>query len=189
MRYLHYSLRTEKAYGYWMRRFVRFRQCAIRATWEREVTAFLTMLATVRRVSSSTHNQALSALLFLYREVLGVELPWLDGFSGPRPERIPVVLTREEVRALLRAWKSDATDRPPSVRHGHAADGGDALRVKDVDFDKRVIIVREAKGNKDRVVMLPIVHCGPARPVRRGARLLGGDRAAQRAGRRGAVRA
>lgn len=103
-RYLHYSLRTEKAYVYWIRMFVRWsgmRHPRDMAT--REVEAFLTMLSTQRRVSSSTHKQALSALVFLYKEVLGVELAWLQDLQRPAyARRIPTVLTRDEVGALLR---------------------------------------------------------------------------------------
>jgi integron integrase len=122
-----------------------------------QVQAFLTMLAAHRHVSASTHNQALSALLFLYREVLGLELPWMDDLQRPgRTRRIPSVLTREEVALLLAAL-------PPGiglVAHllygtGMRLMEGLRLRVKDVDFDRHVIVVRQAKGNKDRVVMLP----------------------------------
>lgn len=103
-----------------------------------EVEALLSMLANERKVSSSTHNQALSALLFLYREVLNVDLPWLANVSRPQQtKRIPTVLTKDEVSGLLAHLE------------------GIRLRIKDVDFDRSVIIVREAKGNKDRVVMLP----------------------------------
>ena len=102
-RYLHYSLRTEKAYVYWIRMFVRWSGMRHpRDLGQQEVQAFLTMLATQRRVSASTHNQALSALLFVYREVLGRELPWMAELQRPaHPRRIPAVLTREEVKALL----------------------------------------------------------------------------------------
>ena len=108
-RYLHYSLRTEKAYVYWVRFFVRWHGMRHpRDMGPREVEAFLAMLASERRVSSSTHNQALSALLFLYREVLRVDLPWLEQVSRPtRPRRLPTVLTREEVAALLGEMEGD----------------------------------------------------------------------------------
>lgn len=102
-RYLHYSLRTEKAYVYWIRMFVRWSGLRHpREMGEPEVKAFLTMLATQRRISSSTHNQALSALLFLYREVLGSQLPWMADLQRPsHVKRIPTVLTREDNKALL----------------------------------------------------------------------------------------
>jgi integron integrase len=158
VRYLHYSLRTEKAYVYWVRMFVRWSGLRHpRELGAREVEAFLTMLAAERRVSSSTHNQALSALLFLYKEVLGTELAWMDGLQRPAyTRRIPTVLTRDEVSALL-----GEMDEPVSLiarllyGTGMRLMEGMRLRVKDVDFDRNVIVVREAKGNKDRVVMLP----------------------------------
>ena len=165
-RYLHYSLSTEKAYLYWIRFFVRWHGLKHpRDMSAPEVEAFLTMLATQRRVSSSTHNQALSSLLFLYREVLGLELPWMDGITRPGyTRRIPTVLTREEVASLLGALDSTIG----LVAHllygtGMRLMEGLRLRVKDVDFDRHVIVVREAKGNKDRVVMLPRSLAGPLR--------------------------
>jgi len=158
VRYLHYSLRTEKAYVYWVRTYVRWSGLRHpRELGEREVKAFLTMLATDRQVSSSTHNQALSALLFLYKEVLGVELPWMADLQRPAyTRRIPSVLTREEVGALLGAMTEPAS-LVARLMYGTGMRLMEAmrLRVKDVDFDRNVIIVREAKGNKDRVVMLP----------------------------------
>ena len=112
IRYLHYSLSTEKAYLYWVRFFVRWsgRSEGMRHPRDmgvREVEAFLTMLATERRVSASTHNQALSALLFLYREVLAIDLPWLDDINRPaQKRRIPSVLTKEEVARQARPGES-----------------------------------------------------------------------------------
>ena len=157
-RYLHYSLTTEKAYLYWVRYFVRWQGLRHpRDMGAPEVQGFLTMLATQRHVSSSTHNQALSALLFLYREVLGVQLPWLQDIQRPtRPRRIPTVLTRDEVAAVLAGLEGPVG----LVAHllygtGMRLMEGLRLRVKDVDFDRNVIVVRQAKGNKDRVVMLP----------------------------------
>ncbi len=103
IRYKHYSLRTEQAYVYWTRFFIRWSGMRHpREQGAKEVTGFLAMLANERKVSVSTHNQALSALLFLYREALGVSLPWLDEIQRPtRPPRIPSVLTVPEVSALL----------------------------------------------------------------------------------------
>jgi integron integrase len=121
------------------------------------VQAFLTMLASERHVSSSTHNQALSAILFLYREVLGSELPWMTELTRPGySRRIPTVLTAEEVATLL-AGLQGPTQVVARLLYGTGMRLMEALRlrIKDIDFDKRVIIVREAKGNKDRVVMLP----------------------------------
>ncbi len=122
-----------------------------------EVEAFLTMLATERQVSASTHNQALSALLFLYREVLAIDLPWLDDVNRPaQKRRIPSVLTKEEVAALFQFLDSDMRLLAQLLYGtGMRLMEGLRLRIKDVDFDRHVIIVREAKGNKDRVVMLP----------------------------------
>ena len=162
IRYLHYSLSTEKAYLYWVRFFVRWsgRSEGMRHPRDmgvREVEAFLTMLATERRVSASTHNQALSALLFLYREVLAIDLPWLDDINRPaQKRRIPSVLTKEEVAALFQFLEPDMRLLAQLLYGtGMRLMEGLRLRVKDVDFDRHVLIVREAKGNKDRVVMLP----------------------------------
>jgi integron integrase len=157
-RYLHYSLSTEKAYLYWVRFFVRWHGMRHpRDMGPKDVEAFLAMLANERRVSTSTHNQALSAILFLYREVLGIQLPWLTEVQRPsRPRRIPTVLTREEVAALLARIPGEI-GLVARLLYGTGMRLMEALRlrVKDVDFDRNVIIVRQAKGNKDRVVMLP----------------------------------
>ena len=163
IRYLHYSLSTEKVYVYWVRFFIRWhgeKNGVMRHPREMgapEVEAFLTMLATQRQASSSTHNQALSALLFLYREVLAVQLPWLNGLNRPaQKKRIPSVLTREEVAALLQCLDGEmALLGKLLYGTGMRLMEGLRLRIKDVDFDRSVIIVREAKGGKDRVVMLP----------------------------------
>ena len=123
----------------------------------REVESFLTMLATERKVSASTHNQALSAILFLYREVLAIDLPWLDDIGRPQQKRrIPSVMTRDEVAGLLAQMEGE-TALLARLLYGTGMRlmEGVRLRVKDVDFDRLVIIVREAKGGKDRVVMLP----------------------------------
>ena len=162
LRYKHYSLRTEEAYVYWVKFFVRWqgRDGVVRhprTMGAQEVQQFLSMLTTHRHVSVSTHNQALSALLFLYREVLGVQLPWLDEVSRPtRPRRIPSVLTTSEVAALLGAM-TGVTALLAKLLYGTGMrlNEGLRLRVKDVDFDRRVLMVREGKGGKDRVVMLP----------------------------------
>lgn len=158
LRYLHYSYRTEQSYVYWTRFFVHFHGLKHpRGLGKAEVEAFLTMLATERKVSVSTHRQALSALLFLYKEVLGQELPWLQEIGRPTPKRrIPAVLAPLECRRLLSVMEGDA-GLLARVLYGtgmRLAEGL-GLRVKDVDFDRRVIVVREGKGAKDRVVMLP----------------------------------
>ena len=157
-RYLHYSLRTEKAYLYWIRFFIRWSGLKHpRDMGSAEVQAFLTMLANERQVSSSTHSQALSAILFLYREVLGIDLPWITDLERPRyTRRIPTVLWPDEVSGLFHAMSGELRV-VARLLYGTGMRLMEALRlrVKDVDFDQRVIIVREAKGNKDRVVMLP----------------------------------
>ncbi|MDB5857579.1 MAG: integrase [Ramlibacter sp.] len=157
-RYLHYSLSTEKAYLYWVRFFVRWHNLRHpRDMGKAEVEAFLTMLATERKISSSTHNQALSALLFLYREVLAQELPWMNDLQRPAyRKRIPSVLSPQEVAAVL-ARMEGPVGLIARLLYGTGMRLMEALRlrVKDVDFERLVIVVREAKGNKDRVVMLP----------------------------------
>ncbi len=162
IRYLHYSLSTEKAYLHWVRFFVRWHGRAgvmrhPREMGAQEVEAFLTMLTTERRVSASTHNQALSAILFLYREVLDIDLPWLDGVNRPaQKRRIPSVLTQGEVAALFQFLEGEMHLLGQLLYGtGMRLMEGLRLRIKDVDFDRHVIVVREAKGNKDRVVMLP----------------------------------
>ena len=158
IRYLHYSLSTEKVYLYWIRFFIRWHGLKHpRDMGARQVEAFLTMLATQRKVSASTHNQALSALLFLYRKVLNIELPWLNDINRPSStRRIPSVLTKDEVAGVLAAMEGE-TALLARLLYGTGMRlmEGIRLRIKDVDFDRHVIIVREAKGNKDRGVMLP----------------------------------
>ena len=154
----HYSLRTEQAYWYWIRCFVFFsgkkHPAEIGAA---EVTAFLNWLATERNVAAATQNQALSALLFLYQKVLGVELPWLASLMrAKRPVRVPAVLTEAEVRRLLGElhgvkWLMAALLYGAGLRQAECL----ALRVKDVDFAYRHIVVRDGKGARDRVVPLP----------------------------------
>ena len=160
--YMHYSLSTEKVYLYWVRFFIRWHGRGGQMKHPRtmgapEIEVFLTMLATERKVSTSTHNQALSALLFLYREVLSMDSPWMDGINRPAAKRrIPSVLTKDEVAGLL-AQMEGVTALLARLLYGTGMRlmEGTRLRVKDVDFDRQVIIVREAKGNKNRVVMLP----------------------------------
>src|SRR4051812_15621250 len=157
-RYLHYSLRTEKAYVYWIRYFVRWHSLRHpRDMGAAEVEAFLTMLASERHVSSSTHNQALSAILFLYREVMAIELPWMTQLNRPGyTRRIPTVLSPDEVSRLPGAMQGTA-QLVARLLYGTGMRLMEALRlrIKDVDFDQQVIVVREGKGSKDRVVMLP----------------------------------
>lgn len=190
IRYLHYSLSTEKTYLYWVRFFIRWHGRNGKMTHPRDmgakqVEAFLTMLATERKVSASTHNQALSALLFLYREVLEEDLPWLTDINRPtQVRRIPSVLTKDEVAGLL-AMMEGVTALLACLLYGTGMRlmEGMRLRVKDVDFDRHVIIAREAKGNKDRVVMLPRSLAPALQQQMMAARTLWqADRQAQRAG-------
>ena len=122
-----------------------------------EVEAFLSHLATERHVAPSTHKQALAALLFLYRQVLGTELPWMQQIGRPKsPVRIPVVLSRAEVARLLEQVEPTFAVMV-ALLYGAGLRLMECLRlrVKDVDFDRKILIVREGKGHKDRVVMLP----------------------------------
>jgi integron integrase len=166
VRIKHYSIRTEQAYVDWVRRFVVF--CDLRHPRElgrEEVEAFLTHLAVACRVSASTQNQAKSALLFLYKEVLGIELPWLDGIeSAKRPARLPVVLTTAEVEAVL-ARVSGTTGLILRLLYGTGMRIMECLRlrVKDVDFTRREVLVRDGKGAKDRVTVLPVRLALPLR--------------------------
>ena len=154
----HYSRRTEKAYVHWIKRYIFFHGKRHPAEMgAAEVTAFLTSLAVQSKVAASTQNQALSALLFLYREVLGVELPWLDDVvRAKRPLHLPVVLTRDEVRAVLQ--RLDGVPRLMAVLlYGAGLRLLECcrLRVKDVDFAMNQITIRDGKGHKDRPTMLP----------------------------------
>ena len=167
LRYMHYSLRTEDAYVFWVRHYLRWAgHRHPRTMGAAEVQAFLSMLANERRVAAATHRQALSALLFLYREVLGVDMPWLQELGRPVPHRrIPVVLTQLEVQALLARMGDGVTGLLARLLYGTGMRllEGVRLRVKDVDLVRQVIIVRDGKGGKDRVVMLPRSLDGPLR--------------------------
>ena len=154
----HYSHRTERSYRYWIRRFVLFHGKRHPAEMgEREIAAFLSDLATTHKVSSSTQNQALSAVVFLYRHVLRRELDWVNGVVyARRPARLPVVLTRTEVRAIL-ACMSGTPRLMAALMYGAGLRLLECarLRVKDVDFEMNQITVRDGKGCKDRRTMLP----------------------------------
>lgn len=181
IRYRHYSLRTEEAYVHWVRAYVRFHGASRhpREMGRAELEAFLTWLAAERQVSPSTHKQALSALLFLYQHVFGQELPWLCELGRPkRQERLPVVLTHGEVSRLLGALPEEHQLLGRLLYGtGMRLLEGLRLRVKDVDFSRRVIIVRDGKGGKDRVVMLPTALGGPLKAQMRVAgELHRGDR-------------
>lgn len=158
IRLMHYSLRTEEVYAYWVKAFIRFH--GLRHPAEMggpEVEAFLTYLADVRSVAPSTHNQALSALLFFYGKVLGHDLPWLKEIGHPQQQRrLPAVLTVAEVRQVLGGLDGEHA-LLARLLYGTGLRISEALqlRVKDIDFGLRALIVREGKGAKDRVVMLP----------------------------------
>ena len=162
----HYSRRTEEAYVYWIKRFIYFSDKRHpREMGAQEVTAFLSHLARDRDVAASTQNQALSALLFLYKEVLGQALPWLDQVErAKRPARVPTVLSVAEVQRLL-AQMQGTKWLMASLLYGAGLRLRECLklRVKDIDFDYRQIMVRDAKGGKDRVTMLPGSVIGPLR--------------------------
>ena len=158
LRLKHYSLRTEVAYVGWIKRFILANgKRHPRTMGVAEVERFLSSLAVQGRVSASTQNQALSALLFLYRQVLQVELPWMDGVvRAKRPRRVPVVLAQAEVQQVLAQMEG----RPwllASLLYGSGMRLMECLRlrVKDVDFARNEITVREGKGGKDRRTVLP----------------------------------
>jgi integron integrase len=158
VRYFHYALSTERAYVFWVRDFIRWHGVKHpSAMGGPEVEAYLTYLANGRGVSASTHNQALSALLFLYREVLDVDLPGLSDIGRPaQRRRLPVILAPDEVHCLLEHLPADVSLLGRLLYGtGMRLMEGLRLRVKDVDFAHRAIVVREGKGGKDRVVMLP----------------------------------
>ena len=158
LRVRHYSYRTEKAYAYWIKRFILFHHKRHpNEMGAPEVTAFLSHLAVDKSVAAATQNQALAALLFLYKIVLGQELPWLDGVErAKRPARVPVVFTRAETSAILSRltgtkWLMAALLYGAGLRLSECL----RLRVKDLDFGYRQVIVRDGKGGKDRFTMLP----------------------------------
>ena len=158
IRLKHYSIRTEEAYVQWIRRFILFhgKRHPVQMA-AAEVEQFLTHLAVAGRVSASTQNQAKSALGFLYREVLAVELDWLGEVTRAKtPQRLPVVLTEAEVRAVL-AGMGGVYWLVASLLYGSGLRLMEAvrLRVKDIDFARREITVRDGKGARDRVTMLP----------------------------------
>lgn len=158
IRFLHYSRSTEAAYVFWARAFIRHH--GLRHPRDLDgaaVESFLTWLASERQVAPATHRQALSALLFLYSKVLGVQLPWMSEIGRPRPQRrLPVVMSRDEVGKVLSVLGDDwRLFGQLLYGTGMRLTEGLRLRIKDVDFSHSTIIVREGKGRKDRVVMLP----------------------------------
>ena len=161
IRYKHYSLSTENTYVSWIKQYILYHGKRHPAEMgAAEVEAFLTHLATARQVASSTQNQALSAILFLYREVLALDLPWLESFErSKKPKRLPVVLTALEVQSMLRA--AERSPEPVGLiiklLYGTGMRLMEAvrLRVKDVELIRKEIVIRDGKGGKDRVTMLP----------------------------------
>lgn len=160
LRTRHYSIRTEETYVQWAKRFILFqRKKHPSAMGAPEINEFLTHLAVERNVSASTQSQALAAILFLYRDVLDEEVPWLnDLVRAPRRERTPVVLTRDEVRRLL-GQLSGTAQFVARLLYGTGMRllEGLRLRVKDLDFETGEVVVRSGKGNKDRTTTLPRV--------------------------------
>ncbi len=164
IRLKHYSIRTEQAYVDWIRRFILFHNKRHPTDMgASEVEAFLTHLAVKGKVAASTQNQARSALLFLYKEVLDQALPWMDDITlAKRPLRLPVVLTHAEVKAVLE-WLRGTHGLLARLLYGTGMRlmEGLRLRVKDLDFERREILVREGKGAKDRITMLPATLIDP----------------------------
>jgi integron integrase len=160
IRVRHYSRRTEEAYTHWIRQFILFHDKRHPIEMgAAEVGAFLSFLAEKRNVAATTQNQALSAVLFLYRDVLQVDIGWLEGVTrAKKPKRLPVVLTRGEVRSLL-----DSMEGTPWLVAGLLYGAGlrllDGLRlrVQDIDFAAGELLIRDGKGGKDRRTMLPQV--------------------------------
>lgn len=188
LRVKHYSLRTEQSYLHWIKRFILFHgKRHPRDMGAPEVEAFLTALAVEQKVAASTQNLALASLLFLYREVLEVELPWLDGVTrAKKPQRLPVVLTQAEVQRLLQCLDDE---RPTTLLvrllygTGLRLMEGVRLRVQDVDLEHRQLTVRQGKGGKDRVTVLPALLLAPLeQQLAARRRLFEADRAAGVAG-------
>jgi integron integrase len=165
MRTLHLALRTEKAYLHWMRRYVKFHRRHPREMGPAEVESFLTYLAVVLKVSAATQNQAMHALLFLYRQVLDVDLPWLENMTrATTPKRLPVVLSMTEVRAVL-AQLEGVSWLIASLLYGGGLRLTEALRlrVNDLHLECGELVVRSGKGGKDRVTVLPAALIDPLR--------------------------
>ncbi|MCK4706266.1 MAG: integron integrase [Gammaproteobacteria bacterium] len=159
IRYKQYSIRTESTYCEWIKRFIFFHNKRHPSEMgASEIESFLTHLASKRKVAASTQNVALNALLFLYREVLQIELPHLDDFEhAKRPKRLPVVLSQQEVRLLLSVIDHQLHALILRLLYGTGMRLMECirLRVKDIDFERLEIMIRSGKGNKDRVTVLP----------------------------------
>jgi integron integrase len=182
IRYSHYSIKTEKAYIYWTRAFIRFHGLKHPGAMGRqEVEAFLRHLATVKMASAATHRQALAALLFLYKRVIGVSLPWMSQIGMPRiGVRLPSILSRDEVSRLIA--KIDASHSIiVRLLYGSGLRLTECLqlRIKDIDFSRLRISIRQGKGGRDRLVMLPRPLIEPLKvQVALAKTLWGRDRAA-----------
>jgi integron integrase len=154
----HYSRRTERTYVNWIKRFIRFHDLKHpKDMGEAEINQYLSTLAVKGKVSSSTQNQALSAILFLYREVLDRDIPWMEGLVRAKaPKRLPVVMTRQEVQAVL-GELSGPVRLMATLMYGGGLRLQECcrLRVKDIDFGSNQVIVRAGKGDRDRVTLLP----------------------------------
>ena len=166
IRVRHYSYRTEQAYVAWIRRFILFhgKRHPIQMGGD-EVRGFLSWLASERDVAAATQAQALAAILFLYKHVLDVDLPWVENVvRARRPKRLPVVLTRGEVRQVLRELQADYW-LVASLLYGSGLRlmEGLRLRVKDLDLERRELVVRSGKGDKDRVSVIPLTLVEPLR--------------------------
>jgi integron integrase len=165
LRTQHYSLRTEQAYVEWAKRFILFHHKRHpKDMGVPEVEAFLTHLALDRKVAASTQNQALSALLFLYREVLNQPLDSVDAVRARKPERLPTVLTKSEAARVISAMSGTA-QLMAKLLYGSGLRVLECvrLRVKDIDFEQHCILVRDGKGEKDRVTILPESLAAPLR--------------------------
>jgi len=158
IRVCHYSLNTERVYLHWVRRFILFHEKRHPADMGKiEIEAFLSALATRNKVSASTQNQALHAILFLYRQVLNLDPPWLDNIVRAKTsKRIPVVLTKTEMQQLL-ACIAPKLWLPAALMYGSGLRITEALRLRlgDIDLSRLTIHVHRSKGNKDRTTMLP----------------------------------
>lgn len=186
IRVRHYSIRTEESYVGWIRRYILFHgKQHPRELGGADVTAFLSQLATQGQVAASTQNQALAAILFLYRHVLEADLPWLDDVvRAKRPQRLPTVLTQEEVRRVL-ALVDGVPGLMLKLQYGTGMRLMECLRlrIKDITFSRREIVIRDGKGGKDRVTMLPQSLVSPLSDhLSRSATLHALDRAAGRPG-------
>ena len=164
MRVRHYSYQTEKTYIHWIKQYIYFHKITHpKDIGAAEVEAFLTHLAVERTVAASTQNQALAAILFLYRAVLKTDLPWLDKFTpAKKSERVPVVLTKEEAKLIIDQL-SGTNWLIANLLYGSGLRLIEALRlrVKDLDFGYRQVVVRDGKGGKDRFTVLPNILIEP----------------------------